>query len=247
MSYILDALRRADAEREQGAVPSLHSKPVPPALADADEGEARGGVPLVGWVAMAGSAVVGAVLVWFFVGRSDAPEPMPQQPAMAAQPAPVAPAPAPAPMAATARPEAAPATPVSPPDATPLPPPAPSRALAAPARAAPPAPASTPVQRAAPEVRTAGTRPAAKAPPPAVDENAVIPSMSELPDDIRRQLPQLTVSGATYSRTASSRMLILNGQIFHEGDKVANDLVLEQIRLKSAVLSFRGTRYSISY
>ena len=28
MSYILDALRRADAERERGAVPGLHSQPV---------------------------------------------------------------------------------------------------------------------------------------------------------------------------------------------------------------------------
>ena len=26
MSYILDALRRADAERERGAVPSLHAQ-----------------------------------------------------------------------------------------------------------------------------------------------------------------------------------------------------------------------------
>lgn len=228
MSYILDALRRADAEREQGAVPSLHSKPVPPALADADEGEARGGVPLVGWATMAGSALVGAVLVWFFVGRSDAPEP-PSQPAVAAQPAPMVAAPAP--MATTAAPVPPPAIP---PATTPI-------------NTLPSPPTPAPMQRAAPELRTASAKPATKASAPAVDENAVIPSMSELPDDVRRQLPQLSVSGATYSKTASSRMLILNGQIFHEGDKVANDLVLEQIRLKSAVLSFRGTRYSISY
>ena len=35
MSYILDALRRADAERERGAVPGLHAQPVPPVSADA--------------------------------------------------------------------------------------------------------------------------------------------------------------------------------------------------------------------
>jgi general secretion pathway protein B len=237
MSYILDALRRADAEREQGAVPSLHSKQVAPALADADEGEARGGVPLIGWIAMAGSALVGAVLVWFFVGRSDAPEPMPP-PVASVQPAPAMPAPAP--VTTTAQPEMAPPMPV------PVPSPAPARAQTLPP---PAAPAPAPVQRAI-EPRTTTTtpaKPAAKASTPAVDENVVVPSMAELPDDIRRQLPQLTVSGATYSKTASSRMLILNGQIFHEGDKVANDLVLEHIRLKSAVLSFRGTRYSISY
>ena len=29
MSYILDALRRADAERERGNVPGLHAQPMP--------------------------------------------------------------------------------------------------------------------------------------------------------------------------------------------------------------------------
>ena len=30
MSYILDALRKADAERERGAVPDLHAQLLPP-------------------------------------------------------------------------------------------------------------------------------------------------------------------------------------------------------------------------
>jgi general secretion pathway protein B len=71
--------------------------------------------------------------------------------------------------------------------------------------------------------------------------------MAELPDDVRRQLPQLAVSGASYSKNAASRMLILNGQVFREGDKVASDLVLVQIRLKSAVLSYKGQRFGISF
>ncbi len=50
-----------------------------------------------------------------------------------------------------------------------------------------------------------------------------------------------------YSKNAASRMLILNGQVFHEGDKVAPNLVLEQIKLKSAVLAYKDHRYSIDY
>jgi general secretion pathway protein B len=42
-------------------------------------------------------------------------------------------------------------------------------------------------------------------------------------------------------------MLILNGQIYHEGERPTPDTVLEQIHLKSAVLNFRGTRYEITY
>ena len=42
-------------------------------------------------------------------------------------------------------------------------------------------------------------------------------------------------------------MLIINGQIYHEGDKLSPELTLQQIQLRSAVLSFRGYRYAISY
>jgi general secretion pathway protein B len=36
MSYILDALRRADAERERGAVPGIHARPLQAAASTAD-------------------------------------------------------------------------------------------------------------------------------------------------------------------------------------------------------------------
>ena len=72
-------------------------------------------------------------------------------------------------------------------------------------------------------------------------------TLKELPDDIRSSLPVLTVGGATYSDNAASRMLIVNGNLFHEGDKLTPELTLQQIKLRAAVLSFRGYRYSISY
>ena len=42
-------------------------------------------------------------------------------------------------------------------------------------------------------------------------------------------------------------MLIINGEVFREGEKPAPDLQLEQIRAKSAVLNFKGLRYSVPY
>lgn len=74
-----------------------------------------------------------------------------------------------------------------------------------------------------------------------------IVSVQELPDDIRRELPQLTVGGAMHSDVAANRMLVLNGGVFREGDQPAPGVVLEEIRLKSAVLRYKGHRYSISY
>ena len=50
-----------------------------------------------------------------------------------------------------------------------------------------------------------------------------------------------------YSESPASRMLIINGQVFHERDKLSPNLTLVQIKLKSAVLEYRGYRYGISY
>ncbi len=80
----------------------------------------------------------------------------------------------------------------------------------------------------------------------AVPKDAVV-TLNDLPEAIRREQPKLTIGGAMHSANAANRMLILNGQVFHEGDQVTADLVLEQIKLKSAVLVYKGYRYSINY
>jgi len=70
---------------------------------------------------------------------------------------------------------------------------------------------------------------------------------AELPDDVRKEVLALVVGGAMYSQTPANRMLIVNGQLFHEGDTLAPGLTLEQIRLKSAVLKLKGYRVGIDY
>ena len=70
---------------------------------------------------------------------------------------------------------------------------------------------------------------------------------SELPAHIQRDLPKLVIGGAMYSETPANRMRIINSQVFHEGDKLTSDLVLQEIRLKSAVLKYKGYRYGVSY
>jgi len=89
--------------------------------------------------------------------------------------------------------------------------------------------------------------PATVAVAPAASAGARIPTQDELPADIRAQVPKLVVGGSIYSESAASRFLILNGQIVHENEKVMPELVLEQIKLKSAVLRYRNQRFTISY
>jgi general secretion pathway protein B len=95
----------------------------------------------------------------------------------------------------------------------------------------------------------AAARPPAQLETPASAATAAarIYQQSELPDAIRAELPPLTIGGSIYSENPANRMLIVNGQLFHEGDKLAPDLFVEQIKLKAAVLRYKGYRYQTSY
>ena len=241
MSYILDALRRADSERDRGAVPTLFGQPLPRVSVDAGSSIGQGR-----WL-WAAIAVLVLALVGMVVWRLTAP---------AAQ------------AVATAAPSLAPADAVQAPitadqptvrpladAATPLP-----RQLEAtpPSRIAEPARVARNVARS--EARTndkasisANAANAAKAATAAKEAStaggldARIYARNELPSEVQRELPTLAIGGASYSESAANRMLIINGQVFHEGDKLAPELVLEQIKLKAAVLRYKGYRYSVSY
>lgn len=220
MSYILDALRRADAERERGTVPSLHAQST---LSTSTDGPQRAaGRRMLGVVAALSLALL-ASIAWQFMGREPAREALDSN--IAAQ----VPQSSPVIHATTPTPPAVPAPPVPAPAARTSLPPVPAMAPAA----------VSPVKQA--PVRSTAS------PAPAASANIRIPTQDELPADIRSQVPKLVVGGSIYSESAASRFLILNGQIFHENDKVMPELVLEQIKLKSAVLRYRDQRFSISY
>jgi general secretion pathway protein B len=261
MSYILDALKRADSERERGTVPGLHAQPAPLAASGA---RAPGRLKPLAWAGAGAAVLLLAALAWRLTAR-EAP-PAAQVPAPASAPAATA---APAPSAVAAAPAVPAGTLVMPPaPARPSAPPPEAAALArkpaasAPAASAPQAPqaaqqaASAPQATAAApaapvraltraEARAAARRAEAPASAPAAEPRVY--TLNELPEDVRRQLPALTISGATYSENPAYRMLIINGQVFHEGEKPTSELALEQIRPKAAVFSFRGYRYSVAY
>ncbi len=238
MSYILEALRRAEAdrERERGQVPGLHAQPLSVGGTASPAGRRR-------WLPWAGGGLLllagVGVGTWLAGGAHDAAPPLPP--------------PAPAPVAATP-PPVEPATAVvgTPPQTLPppgsepgrlppvgaaspyLPPmPPPGTVTAAPApRPAVPSTSAAPVATASP------ARPAA-----AGATDAPVPRVAELPDGVRRELPTLAIGGSVYSDDPASRLVIVNGEVQHEGAKLTKDLVLEQIRPRELVLRFKGQRY----
>ena len=101
-----------------------------------------------------------------------------------------------------------------------------------------PRPAPATATAAAPASATAPATAAATAP-------ARVASLAELPADARRGLPPLSFGGSIYSNTPANRLLIVNGQLMHEGDSLGPGVTLEQIKPKAAVLNIGGQRYEI--
>lgn len=220
MSYILDALKRAESERERGAIPSVRSQPASlPQTTPAPR-------TLFKPVNLLLMGLVAVLLCFAFWNGLKSNSPLLQ------------------PVAALALPQVPPAV-------VALPPPlatASSVAVHQPETLQPAAPRTAPLLAAT--TRTTTFNPSKIQPSAASKEapnNAPVVSLSDLSADIRLALPKLVISGSTYSDNPAHRMLIINGQVFHEGDKTAPDLELERIKPKTAVFNFKGQRYSMAY
>ena len=277
MSYILDALQRADAERGRGNVPGLHARQLPTALEEA--ATARTGLrgPLVwgGLLVLVLAATVAGLWMW----RSPASPSAPVVTATASQPAPAAtpvtspPLPAAVPVvpAVPVAPVVSPAAPTAPtatPPAALAPsapasvgaPPAPSATVqaAAVARAAPqpapterPAASDTPVTPAVAPVSAtpaprAATAPAPTSPAGGSAAPAEAPLLSGLPEDLRRQIPALVITGVVHADNPAQRLLVVNNQVLTQDGQLGPDLVLETIGSRHSVFRFRGTRFRVA-
>lgn len=221
MSYILDALKRADAERQRGTVPSLHARQVTtPALPNTSGAQNRRWLAAGAVLILAAAAAAGG---WFWrAPSSGAPRQADTHIAMTS-PAPVA---SPPPLPALAAP-------------TPLPVPVPAPVTAAPVPQTPePAP-----KPQAPR-RIAAPKPA---PPPPAAASAELPLLSELPDNIRRQIPAMAINGVVYSDNPGQRVLLVNQQVLTQGSQAVPDVKLEEIRPHSSVFSFQGTRFRLAH
>lgn len=238
MSYILDALKRADAERERGHIPGLHSRSAPTLDRQASDQRKR-------WrpaVLVAGVLLVlaGVFLWWWLSAAPEAP-----QAVAAADPGTVTPAaavpaePSPPPIATAD--STLPALPILAPE--PPRPPRPVAPVGTPAAPSPATSAAASASASAPVGTTSAPTPA----PAAVAAAAPIKAFAELSAAERARLPAVNVSGSTYSQNPAHRMLIANGKVVQEGADIAPGLRLETIEPRSAVLNHQGLRYRIGY
>jgi len=273
MSYILEALRRADAERQRGGVPGLHAQPAAPALSST--GPARHLGPAVLGLGAVGLLLAGGVVAWWLgAGRGGAAATAPGVTLPAPTIAQTVPSGAPV-SANVGTPVGVPAT--APASAPPL---VPSNAPAGPAAAplaVPAAPqvglASATPRRQPPGQPPLGAQPGLPTAPPAAANGqgsvvaappaggvaapvpaatpanlaapARVPRLAELPDSLRRELPALSLGGSVFADQPAARIVIINGQVFREGERPAPGLLVQQIGLRAVIFEFHGQRFEV--
>ena len=256
MSYILDALKKAESERERGVVPGLNS-----AQANHATFIHYGSDQKPWWILalVLGVLLVGLIALWGWRQTAAAPS-------TALTPSEAQAVAAVTPVAVSAQAQ----TPKELPPVEAKTPPAPVPKPELPARApvlaaAPAATLPSPLQAAASTVAHVQTK---VAPPPASPSlpaatavsveasskpapvsapirsaSGGVPMLSELPEPMRRQIPALNISGAVYSDSPPEWTLIINDQLIGKGGQVAPDMRLEEVSASSAVFNFKGQRF----
>lgn len=232
MSYILDALRKAESERRQDAVPTIHAQPPRPSL-DQHRPSLRER-PWV-WVAVAALAVTAIGWAWR----------QPWQAGNATRPIAPVPGEVPAPRPMVPVTTGAPATPVAPVMQTPED--APRLPAAPAARHAKPKPKRDLAQAPAKEPSPAFRPQSASTPVAAPPSHENIATIAELPAQIQREIPTLAIGGYLYAEKPAERTVLINKRLLHEGDQAAPDLVIERMMPNGMVLNYKGYRYRRSY
>lgn len=221
MSYILEAIRKSDQQRQRGAAPTVLTAPT------AEAPPKRSAFLIYGLLA---AALIGAGMVIGWL-RPWQPE-QPAAVAVAAKPYELGSRQV-ATVSLSALPETAvkPASAAQPPLQKPMPTaqPAPAPADVA-ARLDLPAPTKTVV----PSVPSTVTDPA---------QERKVMTTAELPTSIQQEIPKMAISLHAFSGKPAERLVSINDRLLREGDSLAEGLKLEQITPDGMTFSYKGYRF----
>ena len=226
MSYILEALKKSDQQRQRGATPTLQAAQVTVAAPKR---------ALFIYYGLLAAVLLGAGIVigWLRPWQPEQP-PFETEPIAAKSPIPISQQAAPAPL--TAPPEI--------PSKTAQEFPAPNLT-----RAGQPVPVTGAMKPDNPALDSSGT-PGAAAPIPekpaslagVAQEPEAIP-LNELPLQIQQEIPAMTVQLHAYSSNPSERLVSINSIRLREGESLMLGLRLEQITPDGMIFSYKGYRF----
>ena len=221
MSFILDALRKSEHERERRALPALIERPV--------TGRAPSKLPIV-LGSLAALLLVNFIVLGYILFRpGSSPPPLasvapsapavPMESRLQARPAPTG-----APAQVHTRPLDAEATEPESDGNEPVPP---------------------PITRAPVDPSLAAPRPLVTRSRAATTTPNDVRTINELPDSLAGGLPHVNVDLHVFADAPAQRFVVINGQRLREGDQLREGPRLERITPDGVILSYRGTRFQV--
>lgn len=247
MSYILDALKKSDQQRQRGVTPTLLT-------AQTMVAEPTRSRLLPAGMLAALLIGAGVVIGWLRPWQPVPPDAVPQ-PGATRQAAPPASLALPGPSAAMPEPTGTPAA--EPPPVQTSPSVAQPMALSAGAVAS--RPGVLPAERAEPSARSPAVAAAPRESAMALEDKTTQPraadaaredaarekaamAMHELPPSIQREIPAVEISFHIYSSLPKERRVMINGEMARQGDFVTPGLSIEQITPDGVILGYKGYR-----
>ena len=106
----------------------------------------------------------------------------------------------------------------------------------------------TVVPEARPQQAAVDPQAAAAEDMPAQDERVQqsVPNINALDFSVSSQLPDIAFAGHVYADQPAARMVMINNRMYHEGARITGDLILEKITPGGAVFRFRGQRFQMN-
>ncbi len=85
--------------------------------------------------------------------------------------------------------------------------------------------------------------PALKKPKTVSEEQ--IPDFSQLPEDTKKELPNIIISAHIYSNNPRSRIININGSTVKEGDEIIKGMTVVEITMSGVILDYQGHRFQV--
>jgi len=227
LSFILEALRKSEHERQRQAGPAVAEMPVvrPPSRTP------------VALIAVGALLAINLAVVLYFLLRNEAPEVVREEPVAAPTTVAQAEAGRPAPVERALQPP--------PPPVVTAPP---SREVQPLTDIAGPGPESMPMRDApaAPDPMLLPPAPAPRvtyAEPPPAPAGDTPPRLDTLPAQATAGLPALNLDLHIYASDPAQRAAFINGRRYREGDSLPEGVEVRAITPEGAVLQYRGQRF----
>lgn len=231
MSYILDALRKSDLQRQQAKAPTLLTAH---ALPDSPQRKNLGLNAVVAALLIAAGVLIGWLQPWRSTPPAlkpvDVARTIPVQPALPQTPDIHA-------QAETRLPDAPKAAAAQPNEIRPKPAQTPAAEPTTRAEPLPPPRQEEKAPADAVAVQSGG------ASPPPRQQDAPILKQSELPAEIRQALPTIVIAFHQYSPVPAEQRVMINNIVLRPGEMLSPGLRLEHITADGVVLSFQNYRF----